>query len=448
MERSSKIPTICIAGRPNVGKSSLFNRLLGQRRAVVVEQSGTTRDRLESLVKIGSYSAKLIDTGGYMAKEKCQISLQVKDQIFRAMEESTVILFVVDSIQGVDPDDNVVCDVLRKTSKPVILVANKTDNNKIKNNSVEFYRLGFGDPVVVSCLHGKGMKKLIGKIRNALDEYADKVDVDEDHRLKIAVVGRPNVGKSSYINALLSEDRVIVSDVPGTTRDSIDTEFSFEGEDYILIDTAGIRHKRKIREAVDTYSIMRSRDSIERADVAVLIIDAADGVTQDDIMILKYIEEGGKPALIAVNKWDLAKEAEGVTVEEYEKHLFYASPKLTKYPLAFISCNTGKNIVKTLSQIRLLEANMDTEISTPYLNKIFEKNDPGLVPIPRSKKRPNFLYIVQSRSWPMEFNYYVNQPAAVLPAHLSYIENLLRENLPLQGIPVTINIKKSRKDKK
>jgi len=448
MENYSHIPTICIVGRPNVGKSSLFNRLLGERRAVVVEQSGTTRDRVESFIKIGRFHLKLVDTGGYAAEEKDDIALQVKEQIYRAMEEASVILMVTDTIAGVSPVDKVMASILRKFSKPVIMTANKTDNAKLENDALEFFQLGFGESTPVSCLHNRGLRKLRKRILESVECVSQEFVSQEKRSLKIAIVGRPNVGKSLFTNNLLDCNRVIVSDIPGTTRDSIDTQFTLKGEDYVLIDTAGIRHKRKIKTAVDTYSVMRSREAIRRADVAMLLLDAADGITRDDLGILKFIEESGKACLIVVNKWDLAEQTGEITMEDYEKHLVYTSNMLSKFPISFVSAETGRNVLKTLSMANVLDVNLDLRSSTPFLNKLFEKNDPSEVPIPRKKKKPNFLYIMQSGHRPVEFTFFVNEPAAVLPTHLSFIENRLRQNLPLNGIPLKIRIRKSRKEKK
>jgi GTP-binding protein len=446
MGNSSQIPTVSIVGRPNVGKSSLFNRLLGERRAVVVEQSGTTRDRIEAVININGAGFKIIDTGGYMTENKDELSILVKEQINQAMEEASIIILVADAISGISPMDSEMASILRKFGKTVILVANKADNETIKNNISEFYQLGFGDPVDVSCLHNKGLRRLKECVLRSVEEIVEHGA--ERSYLKIAIVGRPNVGKSSFVNNLLERNRVIVSETPGTTRDSIDTYFSYDGKDYILIDTAGIRHKRKIKTAVDTFSIMRAKESIKRADVAVLLLDAADGITRDDLGILSFIEENGKGCLVLINKWDLAKKAENVTMEEYQRHLVYAANRLNVFPVSFISAKSGRNVLESLSIINVIDANLDLKVSTPYLNKMFEKKDPSRVPVPRRKKRPNFLYITQTGTRPVEFTFFVNDPSAVLPAHYSFIENLLRSNLPLKGIPVMIKVRKSRKEKK
>ncbi|MBD3425825.1 MAG: ribosome biogenesis GTPase Der [Candidatus Omnitrophica bacterium] len=446
MENYNSVPTICIVGRPNVGKSSLFNCLLGERRAVVVEQSGTTRDRLEAIITVEGAHFKLVDTGGYLSADTDGFSKPVKEQIYRAMEEAAVIILVTDTIAGATAMDKEVALILRKFGKPVILAANKTDNDKLKTHAFEFYQLGFGEPINISCLHRRGIKALKKKIAQSFKSADLMRNMENPEKIiKVAVVGRPNVGKSSFVNNLLARNRVLVSDIPGTTRDSIDTHFKYKGEDYLLIDTAGIRHKRKIKTAVDTYSVMRSKESILRADVVFLLLDAACGVTKDDLGILKLIDQAGKAALVLVNKWDLSKKAEEVTMEEYAKHLLYAANELSKFPLEFISARSGRNVLRSLEMASVLDSNLDLEASTPYLNRIFKKNDPSQVPIPRKKKRPNFLYIVQSGCRPVEFKYFVNDPHAVLPSHISYIENQLRANLPLKGIPIKVRINNAKK---
>ncbi|MFH1847350.1 MAG: ribosome biogenesis GTPase Der [Candidatus Omnitrophota bacterium] len=448
MEKYNSIPSICIIGRPNVGKSSLFNILIGERRSVVVERSGTTRDRVEAIVNTGNINVKIVDTGGYLSEDKDVISLEVKDQICRAIEEASVILFVTDTIDGVSPFDVEVAALLRKFSKTVILVANKTDNEKLIDDAVEFYQLGFGAPETISCLHRRGIRGLKQKIQESVESFGLEKEPSQKKCIKIAVVGRPNVGKSSLINNLLERKRVIVSDIPGTTRDSIDTYFSYEDTDYILIDTAGIRHKRKVKDIVDTYSMMRSQDAIKRADVVLLLFDAAEGITRDDMGILDLIEETGSACLILVNKWDLAKDAEDVSMQDYEKHLLYASNRLRKFSIFFVSAKTGRNVVDMLSMVKVLDTNLDLEVSTGVLNRIFKSHDPSLVAVPRRYKRPNFLYVIQSRSRPVEFKYFVNSPQDVRPSHLSFIENQLRSNLPLKGIPIKILIRRSKKNSK
>ena len=448
MESHNTIPTLCIVGRPNVGKSSLFNQLVGERKAVVFEQSGTTRDRLESIIALGGTSVKIVDTGGYVAEEKDKLSMQVKEQIYSAMEEASVILLVTDLQDGVTPADREISTLLRTFSKPVLLVTNKADNDKLMEEAVEFYQLGFDDPIIVSCAQRTGIRPLKIAIKELFKGRGDKSGIDEKRHIKVAIVGRPNVGKSSLVNNILKTNRVIVSDIPGTTRDSIDTHFTYEAQDYILIDTAGIRHRRKVKTPVDTFSMMRSKESIKRADVVLLLLDAVEGVANDDVGILKFIQENGKACLILINKWDLAKHAEGVTSEEYEEQLLKTSHELGKFPMLFVSAKTGRNVRELFGIVKVLDSNLDTRVSTPFLNRLFELKNPSKVSVPHRNKRPNFLYMMQSGARPVEFVYFVNDPVAVLGTHLSFIENQLRENLPLKGIPIKVNIRRSKKGKK
>ena len=442
------IPVVSIVGRPNVGKSSLFNVLVGERKAVVVEESGTTRDRNETVMSLGGKRMKLIDTGGYMPEDKHALAGKVKAQIHHAMKEADALIFVVDASAGITPLDSEVAALLRKYNKKVILAANKSDNQKREAAAVEFYGLGFGEPVAVSCLHMLGIDDLEDRIRSSFEDTAQEEEKETDEKaIKIAIVGRPNVGKSSFVNCLLNEERVIVSEIPGTTRDSIDTLFIFNGEEYILIDTAGIRHDRKIRTAVDTFSVMRSKESIERADVAILMIDAADGMTRDNMDILNFIEENGKACIIAVNKWDLAETVEGVTKDDYEEKLMRAVNKSGFYPIFFISAKTGKNVMKTVHLAKALNAALDTVTPTSVLNKLFDRNDPSDIPISGRKRRPNFFYITQTHRRPVEFTCFVNDPGAVLEVHTRYIENLLRNNLSLKGIPIRVKFRSSHKEK-
>ncbi len=449
MENRSAIPAVCIVGRPNVGKSSLFNQILGERKAVVFEQSGTTRDRVEAVISLGGLNVKLVDTGGYLAGDKDKLSMQVKDQIYSAMEEAAVILMVTDTQDGITSADREMASILRKYAKPLILAANKADNAKLSGDAIEFYQLGLGDPVAVSCAQRTGIRTIKTAIRSLLKDHEVSGEAALGKRvIKIAIVGRPNVGKSSLVNNMLATNRVIVSDVPGTTRDSIDTHFSYEAQDYLLIDTAGMRHKRKVKTPVDVFSIMRSKESIKKADVVLLLLDATEGIANDDIGILKFIEESGKACLVLVNKWDLAPRTEDVTRSGYEKHLVYAANELSKFPISFVSAKTGENVLDIFAIVKVLDANLDTKVSTPFLNRLFKLKDPALLPIPRSKKRPNFLYMIQESTRPIEFIYFVNDPSAVLGSHISFIENQLRENLPLKGIAIKVNIRKSRKGQK
>jgi GTP-binding protein len=294
------------------------------------------------------------------------------------------------------------------------------------------------------------METLKEAVRKVMPADFVRSDNTKKSSIKIAVVGRPNVGKSSYINYILDRDRVIVSDIPGTTRDSVDIFFNDGKNDYTLIDTAGIRHSRKIFRAVDVFSIMRSKESIKRADVMIFLLDAVDGATHDDLAILRYIMENGKACIVIINKWDLARGIEDVDQKGYIESLIAASPVFRVFPVFFVSSVSGRNVMKSFSAVKQLNDALDTEFQTSSLNNIFEKNDPSKVPVPRSDKRPNFMYITQTGKRPIEFTFFVNNAGAVTPGHLSYIENVLRKNIELEGISIHIKIRaaKERKERK
>lgn len=446
MKNEIRTYTVCIIGRPNVGKSSLFNRLSAQRRAVVVEKPGTTRDRLEVVVPLGRRKVRFVDTGGFLSKDKDLLAPQIRKNIDRGMGDADLLLLVCDAISGLTPQDREIAELARVSGKPVLVVANKVDNDKLRNDAMEFFSLGFGKIAMVSCQHGRGVSSLRGVIKKYMSESDIPVSADLEKAVRVAVVGRPNVGKSSLVNRLLAEERVIVSEKPGTTRDSIDSVLRLGDDIYVLIDTAGIRHKRKITEAVDVYSIMRAKDSVARADAAVLMLDAADGITRDDMRVLQLIETNGRPLVVAVNKWDLSEHAEDVTKKEYQNELVRAHAPLGKYPVVFISAVSGVGMKKCMQQVAAVNDRAGSNFSTSRLNAIFERDDPSNIPLPRSARRPNFMYLVQTGARPVQFKYFVNYPSRVKRAHLQFIENRLRENLPLEGVPIKIQIARSKKN--
>ncbi|MBF0215470.1 MAG: ribosome biogenesis GTPase Der [Candidatus Omnitrophica bacterium] len=440
-------PSVCIVGRPNVGKSSLFNWFAGERKAVVLEESGTTRDRVEAVIELFRRKVTVSDTGGYLQEDTDKMSVMVKQQIRNAIKEADVLIMVTDAQAGVVPADIEIAAIIRKADKPVILAVNKADNRALDADSVDFFQLGLGDPLPVSCLHRRGMETLKEAVRKVMPDEFVRSDNNDKSSIKIAVVGRPNVGKSSYINYILKRDRVIVSDMPGTTRDSVDIFFNDGKNDYTLIDTAGIRHSRKIFRAVDVFSIMRSKGSIKRADVVIFLLDSVDGATHDDLAILRYIMENGKACIVIINKWDLARGVEDVDQEGYHESLIAASPVFRVFPVFFVSSVSGRNVMKSFASVKQLNDALDREFQTSSLNKIFEKNDPSKVPVPRSDKRPNFMYITQTGKRPVEFTFFVNSAGAVTPGHLSYIENVLRKNVELEGIPISIKIRAAKEKK-
>lgn len=434
----ARLPVVSIVGRPNVGKSSLFNRIIGKRHAVVEEKEGTTRDRLEKPVRIKNKNFILVDTGGFLPAAKDRMSILVKTQIEKAITASDILLFTCDGEEGVLSLDIDLANILRKSGKGIILVINKIDNKKRKENLLDFYELGLGEPFGISCLHNLGVKRLLTEVRGALPERSED-EIEKLHPIKIAIVGRPNVGKSSFLNKVIDEERVIVDEKPGTTRDAIDTYFKKDGVLFLLIDTAGIRHKRKVKIAADIYSIMRARISIDRSDAALLLIDGLEGVTRDDTKIFDYIREKGRGCAIIVNKWDLVK---GIETPRYERAILKKMPEARNFPIAFISAKTGRNALNAFNLTKSIKTNSDLFINSSTLKNFLKEINPGNVPLSRGRLVPKFYYMTQITTFPKEFLIFVNDPARVTDSHTAFILNRLRERFPLKGVPIKIRYKK------
>ncbi len=439
----NNLPKVSIVGRPNVGKSSLFNRLIGRRHAVVEEREGTTRDRLEAEVRIKSKKALLVDTGGFDPDSADPIFKLVKKQIEAAIAFSDALLFVCDGEKGLVPLDMKIADILRKSGKRIICAVNKIDNKEREENVMDFFELGIGEPIAISCLHDSGTGKLLREIEKTLPAY-EKDETPERNPIKIAIVGRPNVGKSSFLNKVLDEERVIVHEKPGTTRDSIDIYFEKDGILFLLIDTAGMRHRRKVKEAVDIYSMARSERSIDASDVVILIFDGMEGVTTDDVRILDYIIEKGKGCVICVNKWDLVK---GIEMSRYVGAIARRIPEAANFPTEFISAKTGRNALNAFNKVKAVKSNLDLFISNADLRRFLKDVDPENVPISSLKKRTKFYFMTQTNSRPKEFTVFVRNSSLITGAHDSYIKNRLWENFPLNGVPLKINYKSMNKKK-
>ena len=432
MENS--FPVVSIVGRPNVGKSSLFNRIIGNRHAVVEKKEGTTRDRIEKIIEIKNKSFLLVDTGGFMPKSNDRIDLLVKKQIEKALERSDMLLLVCDGEIGLSPLDLEVALIIRKSGKKIIPVVNKIDNKTREGNLLDFYELGLGEPRAISCIHDLGIEELFREIKDVIPERPES-EAEKHRPLKIAIVGRPNVGKSSFLNGVLEEERVIVHEAPGTTRDAIDTYFKKDGMTYLLIDTAGMRHKRKVKFAVDVHSIMRARSSIQRSRVTFLLIDAAEGVTRDDAKIFDYIEKERRGCVIIVNKWDLVK---GIETHRYKQAILRKIPEARKFPVEFISAKTGRNVLNAFNLAKAVNTNLDLFIDKDLLDEFLSSINPENVKIPRNKKRPRFYSMIQVNVFPKEFLIFVDDPRAISEFHTSFIENRLREKFPLKGVPIRL----------
>lgn len=432
-------PVVAIVGRPNVGKSTLFNRLVGARKAIVEDIPGVTRDRLYDTSDWEGREFIIIDTGGIRFDQGDIFTQEIRMQAELAIEEADVILLVVDGKQGISSEDEMVADLLRKSEKPVILAANKIENFKGKDY-YEFYQLGLGDPIPISAMHGMNTDELLDAV---VGHFPPETKVDDDSdAVKIAIVGRPNVGKSSLVNAFLGESRVIVSDVPGTTRDAIDTPFQFQGRKYILIDTAGMRKKSKIKEATEKYSVIRALKSIERADVVLIMIDAQEGVLEQDKKIAGYVHEQGKPNIIVVNKWDLVEKNQ-YTMNQYDKSVREELKFLAYAPIMYVSALTRKRIFKVLDLVDFVVEQHNRRINTSDLNQLITEAQ-MLNPLPGGGgKKVRIKYATQVKTAPPTFAFFANYPDLVHFSYVRYLENTLRTNFGFEGSPIRLLVRNS-----
>jgi GTP-binding protein len=431
-------PVVAIVGRPNVGKSTLFNRLAGARKAIVEDVPGVTRDRLYDSTDWAGREFIIIDTGGIRFDEGDVFAREVKLQAELAIEEADVIVLVVDTKDGITHEDEQVADLLRKSNRPVVLAANKVENFQKQLEYYEFYNLGLGDPIPISAMHGMNTDELLDAV---VDKFGPASQYAEDpHAVKIAVVGRPNVGKSSLVNALLGEERVIVSDVPGTTRDAIDTPFRYNGKDYILIDTAGIRKKSRIKETTEKYSVIRALRSVDRADVVLIMLNAVDGVTDQDQRIAGYVHEQNKANIIVVNKWDLIEKT-GSTMNKFDKDIREELKFLSYSPLLYISALTRKRIFQVLDIADFVVDQHNRRIPTAELNRVLNEAM-MLNPLPGGGgKRIRIYYGTQVRTAPPTFVLFSNNPDMIHFSYLRYLENSLRQNFGFEGTPIRLIVR-------
>jgi len=423
-------PIVAVVGRPNVGKSTLFNKLAGKRISIVQDTPGVTRDRIYAEAEWLNYKFTLIDTGGIEPESSDIIVSQMRRQAQIAIETADVIVFVVDGKEGISAADKEVAQMLRKSKKPVLLVVNKIDNLKDEDNAYEFYNLGIGDPIAISASQALGLGDMLDRIV----ENFDKTDGEEEEEeyIKIAMIGKPNVGKSSLINKLLGEERVIVSDIPGTTRDSIDSYIETEEGKFILIDTAGLRRKSKIKEEIERYSVVRTLAAVERANVCVLMIDAEEGVTDQDEKIIGYAHELGKAIMVIVNKWDLV-EKDDKTMNNYKKTMQENLKFMSYAPYIFISAKTGQRVNKVLKMAKECYDNYSKRISTGILNDVINKavlmKEPPVVAL----KRLKIFYVAQVATKPPVFIFFVNDPKSLHFSYERYLENQLRDSFDFSG---------------
>lgn len=435
---------LAIVGRPNVGKSTLFNTLAGEKISIVEDHPGVTRDRIYADVTWLNHSFSMIDTGGIEMDSKDKMLKHMREQADIAIDTADVILFLVDVRQGLVDADFKVADMLRKSGKPVILVVNKVDNfEKYIPDVYEFYNLGIGDPHPISAASKLGIGDMLDAVMELFD--LEKIEEEEDDRPKIAIVGKPNAGKSSLINNLLGENRVIVSDVAGTTRDAIDTEIVYNGTEYVFIDTAGLRRKSKIKENIERYSIIRTVAAIERSDVVILMIDATEGVSEQDAKIAGIAHDRGRGLIIAVNKWD-AIEKDNHTVKEYTKKVRDILSFVPYAEIIFISALTGQRTKKIFDMLETVIENHAMRIQTGVLNEILMEAVALQQPPSDKGKRLKLFYMTQVSTKPPTFVLFVNKKELMHFSYQRYIENRIRDTFGFMGTPIRIFIRE-RKEK-
>lgn len=436
-------PIVAIVGRPNVGKSTLFNRLIGERRAIVEDLPGTTRDRVYGVSDWGGIEFTVVDTAGLQdedevhASSTAEIARHTREQAQTAIDEADVIVFMVDTKAGLTSGDQEVADLLRRTDKPTVLVANKADSTNRRDLALEFYELGLGEPIPVSAYHGSGTGDLLDRVVEALPEFED---LPETEGPRIAIVGRPNVGKSRLLNALLGQERSIVSDTPGTTRDSVDTQLIWAGRPITLIDTAGIRRKGRVESGIEYFSVLRSMRAIDRSDVVLLVIDATESFTAQDLHVAGYVEEQKKGVVVVVNKWDLI-EKDSSTMEEYRVRAREALDFMPYAPLTFISAKLGQRVHQVLDQALDVVEERGKRIPTAALNKMLKDAVAAHPPASRPGKWIKFYYMTQADVSPPTFILFCNDPQQIHFSYRRYLENRLREQFSFAGNPIRMSFR-------
>ena len=437
-----KKPTVCLVGRPNTGKSTIFNKLIKKRVSIIEDAPGVTRDRIYGNVNYKSYSFNLIDTGG-IDLEKNNFNESIKAQVEIAIEESDVIVFVIDGKEQLTSNDYLVRDMLRKSGKKVVVAINKVDNKKVNDNIYDFYTLGFDYYIPVSGEHNTGLSDLLDAITSEFNEFLQ--EEDEDNRLKFCVIGRPNVGKSSLINALLNEERVIVSNEAGTTRDAIDTIFTYDKQEYVLIDTAGLRKKGKIYESVEKYSLLRSMQAIDRSDVCLLVINAIEGIVEHDKHIASYALDAGKAIVIVVNKWDVIEDKDE-SMKKWIKEIRNNFQFMPYAKIVFVSAKTRKRIHTLMPEVLKSYENTCKEVKTNIINDVVLQAFIETPPPSYKGKRLKIYFAHQSGIKPPRFDIEVNSKGLVHFSYERYIENKIRENIDFDGTPIIIQWKNKGED--
>ncbi len=433
-----KLPTVALIGRPNVGKSTLFNKIVGKQVSIIEDLPGVTRDRIYQEAKYNKKKFYLIDTGG-IDVSKMDFNTEIKMQAEIAIDEADVVVFIVDGKEGLTANDLVVRDLLRKSNKKIIVAINKVDVKTAQENIYDFYELGFDTYIPISSIHNTGYIELMEAITMNFKEVEEK----EDTRIKFSFIGRPNVGKSSLTNALLNEERVVVSNIAGTTRDSIDSVLKYNNEEFIMIDTAGMRKKGKVFESIEKYSLFRSMKAIDRSDICVVVINAEEGIKEHDKHIAGYAIERGKGLIFAVNKWDTVKDT---TINEYEK-LMRAEFQFAPYaPIVFISALTKKRIHTLMPEIIKVKENIKREVKTSILNEVIQDAYQLNLPPSYKGKRLKIYFTSQTGIEPPKFTFRVNNKGLVHFSYERYLENKIRENFDFEGTPITLQFKNRNGD--
>ncbi|MBQ8967857.1 ribosome biogenesis GTPase Der [Ruminococcus sp.] len=438
------LPVVAVVGRPNVGKSTLFNKLIGQRLSIVEDTPGVTRDRIYGKCEWLGREFMLVDTGGIEPESNDVILSQMRRQSELAITSANVIILVTDIKSGVTSTDMEVAQMLLKSGKPVVLCVNKVDNvGEPPMELYEFYNLGLGEPFPVSSVHGHGTGDMLDEVLKYLPEIS--ADEEDDEAVKVAVIGKPNVGKSSLINRICGEERVIVSDIAGTTRDATDTDIENEFGKFVFIDTAGIRRKSKVLESVEKYSVLRAYMAVDRADVAVIVIDATVGFTEQDSKVAGYAHEKGKACVVAVNKWD-ALEKDGKTMNEFRKKLENDFSFMSYVPFVFVSAKTGLRVDKLFEMIRYVKEKNSVRIATGKLNEVLAYATQRVQPPSDKGRRLKIYYMTQVSTNPPTFVFFVNRAELFHFSYQRYLENQIRETFSLDGTPIVFKIRERDRD--
>ncbi len=448
-----KKPLVALVGRPNVGKSTLFNRLIGERRAVISDIAGTTRDRLQGDTDWNGVIFTVVDTGGIeihnpkagqstepLAEDSVQFIPQIRAQALVAIQDADVIVLVTDTQQGVTAADEEVAEILQKSNKPIVIAANKADHHKAFDEAMDFYTLGLGEVIPLSALHGDGTGDLLDRIVELFPPAPEYGSEEEEDHLKIAIIGRPNVGKSSLLNKLLGEERAIVSDIAGTTRDALDSDIQWHGQRITLIDTAGIRRRGKIEPGIEQYSVLRTLKAIQRADVALLLIDASEGITAQDTHIAGMVLDELKSLIIVVNKWDIV-EKDSYTIYEFTDKIKEDFSFMAYAPILFISALTGQRVHQILETAMSVYEERVRRIPTSELNRIVREAVARHAPTSQDLRKLKIYYATQVRVDPPTFLFHVNEAELVHFSYERYLENSIREAFPFAGTPIRLSFR-------